>query len=102
MSSQSYAPYRGCHIKVHVTLAKSQAIGGICRRYRVSWAISSADRPDLNVASFPERFDFLSVEEAFKYGAKRAHTYIDSALCTPSQKRLAANSLEHASDATTV
>jgi hypothetical protein len=32
-------------------------------------------------------FDFLSEQEAFQYGEKRAHTFIDSILSTPSQRR---------------
>jgi hypothetical protein len=37
MSSQSYAPYRGYCILVHVTPVRAFSIGGIARRYRVSW-----------------------------------------------------------------
>jgi hypothetical protein len=37
MPSQCYVPYRGCHIEVHVTLAKPHAIGGACRRY---WGVA--------------------------------------------------------------
>jgi hypothetical protein len=86
MPSQPYVPYRGCHIEVQVTLAKPHAIGGGCRRYRVSWTVSSPDHPDLRVVSFPERFDFLSVQDAFKYAANRVNTFIDSVLCVHVQK----------------
>lgn len=85
MSTQSYAPYRGCNIEVHVTPARSHALGGIYRRFRVSWKVSSPGIPDRQVASFPEQFDFLSEYEAFRYGENRAHTFIDSILSTPSQ-----------------
>jgi hypothetical protein len=87
MSSQSYAPYRGYCIEVHVTPARAFMIGGIARRYRVSWTVSSLDHPEQSVASFPEQFDFLSEQEASRYGEKRAHTYIDSMVCVPSGMR---------------
>ncbi|SEJ13774.1 hypothetical protein SAMN05192539_100725 [Paraburkholderia diazotrophica] len=87
MSSQYYAPYRGCGIEVHVTLSKSHAIGGMYRRFRVSWTVSFPDQPDRKVANFPEQFDFLSEHEAFRYGESRAHTFIDSIFSTPSRRR---------------
>jgi hypothetical protein len=86
MSSQSYVPYRGCSIDVHVTSARSQALGGTHRRYRVSWTVSSAGDPDRRVASFPEQFEFLTAQEAFRYGEKRAHTFIDCMLSRPSPR----------------
>lgn len=102
MSTQCYASYRGCKIEVHVTPANSHAFGGICRRYRVSWVISSPDNPHQVLASFPERFDFLTEQEAFRYGEGRAHTFIDSILSTPSRRRIAVNSSGHADEAPTV
>jgi hypothetical protein len=84
MSSQSYAPYRPHCIEVHVTAARAFAIGGIARRYRVSWTVSSLEHPEL-VATFPEQFDFLSEQEASRYGENRAHTYVDSLVCVPSR-----------------
>ena len=84
MSSQSYAPYRYHCIEVHVTPARAFAIGGTARRYRVSWTVSSLEHPEL-VASFPEQFDFLSEQEASRYGENRAHTYVDSLVCVPSR-----------------
>ncbi|CAD6553985.1 hypothetical protein [Paraburkholderia metrosideri] len=83
MSTQSYAPYRGCQIEVHVTPAKTHVIGGMARRYRVSWTVSSPAHLDQAVASFPEQFNFLSEHEAFRYGENRAHTFIDSILAVP-------------------
>jgi hypothetical protein len=88
MASRSYGPYRGCDIEVHVTQAKSHALGGTCHRFRVSWTVFSPDNPDLRVASFPERFDFLCDQDAFRYGANRAHTFIDSILTVPSKRRI--------------
>ncbi len=87
MSSQYYAPYRGCCIEIHVTLSKAHAIGGMYRRFRVSCTISLPDHPDRKLVSFPEQFDFLSEQEAFRYGESRAHTFIDSILSTPSRRR---------------
>ncbi|MPW24043.1 hypothetical protein GCT13_47210 [Paraburkholderia sp. CNPSo 3157] len=102
MSTKSYTPYRGCKIEVHVTPAKWHAFGCICRRYRVSWMVSSPGNPDELLASFPEQFDFLTEQEAFRYGEGRAHTFIDSILSTPPQRRIAGNSSEHADEAPTV
>lgn len=92
MSSQSYAPYRDCRIEVCVTPAKTHALGGACRRYRVSWTVASPGNPDQEFASFPEQFDFLSEQDAFKYGENRAHTYIDSMLSAPQRRRTAGDS----------
>ncbi|WP_082625031.1 hypothetical protein [Paraburkholderia caribensis] len=85
MPFQSYLPYRNCTVDVCVTPAKTYALGGVYRRYRVTWTISSPGRTGNQVVSFPEQFDFLSEQEAFRYGEKRAHTFIDSILSTPSQ-----------------
>ncbi|SDR51842.1 hypothetical protein SAMN05443245_7036 [Paraburkholderia fungorum] len=83
MSTQSYGPYRGCDIEVHVTPAKAHVMGGMTRRFRVSWSVSSPGFPDQEVASFPEQFVFLSEQEAFRYGENRAHTYVDSIVSAP-------------------
>jgi hypothetical protein len=87
MSSQYYAPYRGCPIEVHVSLSKAHAIGGMYRRFRVSYTISLPAHPERRLVNFPEQFDFLSEQEAFRYGERRAHTFIDSILSTPSLRR---------------
>ncbi|MGF6478429.1 hypothetical protein QFZ91_000590 [Paraburkholderia sp. JPY419] len=87
MSIQEYAPYRGCNIEVNVTLSKTHWLGGKYRRYRVSWTVTLPGNPHQEVVSFPEQFDFLTEREAFRYGENRAHTYIDSMLSTPSQRR---------------
>ncbi|WOD19801.1 hypothetical protein [Paraburkholderia kirstenboschensis] len=89
MSTQTYAQYRDCYIKVHVTPSNSHAFGGICRRYRVSWQVSSKGHPECDLVSFPQQMDFLAEEQAFRYGEKRAHTFIDSMLSTPSNRRMA-------------
>ena len=86
MSTVSYASYRDCSIDVHVTPARSHALGGVYRRFRVSWTVSSPGVPEQQVSSFPEKFDFLTEQEAFRYGEKRAHTFIDSMLSSPSQR----------------
>jgi hypothetical protein len=88
MSSQSYVPYRDCSIEVHVTAARSHALGGISRRFRVSWSVVLPAQQNKEVASFPEQLDFLSEQQAFKYGEKRAHTFIDSVLASQSSARV--------------
>ncbi|MDH6146576.1 MULTISPECIES: hypothetical protein [Paraburkholderia] len=87
MSIQEYAPYRGCNIEVNVTLSKTHWLGGKYRRYRVSWTVTLPGNPEEELLSFPEQFDFLTEHEAFKYGENRAHTFVDSMLSTPSQRR---------------
>ncbi|ACC73880.1 hypothetical protein Bphy_4771 [Paraburkholderia phymatum STM815] len=86
MSSQYYAPYRGCSIEVHVTLSKAHAVGGIYRRFKVSCTIAFPDHPERKMVTFPEQFDFLSEKEALRYGESRARTFIDSVLSTPSHR----------------
>ncbi|SOE87379.1 hypothetical protein SAMN05446935_7995 [Burkholderia sp. YR290] len=102
MSSQSYAPYRGYDITVIVTPARLRALGGIYRRFRVSWTVSLRSSPAQEVASLPEQFDFLTEQEAFRYGENRAHTFIDSMLCAPSQRWSGSGSSERADAAPTV
>ncbi|MCC8392274.1 hypothetical protein LJ656_06700 [Paraburkholderia sp. MMS20-SJTR3] len=87
MSTQDYSPYRGCHIEVHVSMSRSHWLGGKYRRYRVSWTVTLPGNPPRHLASFPEQFDFLTEQEAFKYGENRAHTFIDSMLSTPSRRQ---------------
>ena len=99
MSTQSYEPYRGCFIEVHVTPSKALALGGLCRRYRVSWTVSSPDHLGKVVANFPEQFDFLSEEAAFKYGESRAHTFVDSVMSVPSTRRATGENSERAGGA---
>lgn len=91
MSIRCYAPYRGCDIEVHVSISRSNWLGGKYRRYRVSWTVTMPGRPTSQLVSFPEQFDFLTENEAFKYGENRAHTYIDSVLSTPSQRQRIVN-----------
>ncbi|APA89767.1 hypothetical protein BJG93_30330 (plasmid) [Paraburkholderia sprentiae WSM5005] len=87
MSTQDYAPYRGCDIEVHVSLSRSHGLGGKYRRFRVSWTVTMPGDPPRELANLPEQFDFLTEHEAFKYGENRAHTFIDSILSTPSRRR---------------
>lgn len=97
MSSQSHYTYRGCQIEVHVSSARAHAFGGICRRYRVAWTVSASGNPDQKLARFPaEQFDFLSEQEALSYGEKRAYTFIDGALSTPSQGRIGVDNAKEA------
>ena len=98
MSSQSYVPYRGFSIDVHVTSARSQALGGTHRRFRVSWTVFSLGDPHRKVASVPEQLEFLTEQEAFRYGEKRAHTFIDCMLSRPSPREKAGASSEHADE----
>ncbi|MBC8747426.1 MULTISPECIES: hypothetical protein [Paraburkholderia] len=87
MSTQYYAPYRGCDVEVHVSLSRSHGLAGKYRRFRVSWTVTMPGFPTRELANLPEQFDFLTEHEAFKYGENRAHTFIDSMLSTPSQRR---------------
>ncbi|SIT37183.1 conserved hypothetical protein [Paraburkholderia piptadeniae] len=102
MSTRSYTSYRGCNIEVQVTPAKSRALGGVYRRFRVSWTVSLPDDPNQKVASFPEQFDFLTDQEAFRYGEKRAHTFIDCMLSTPSMKGMASDDSQQGDQASSV
>lgn len=102
MASQSYAPYRGCHIEVHVTPARAHAFGGTARRYRVSWTVSSPGCPNQELASFPEQFHFLSEHEAFRYGENRAHTFIDCMLSSPPLTRMAGDTSARTDEAPTL
>ncbi|CAD6526233.1 hypothetical protein LMG28727_02137 [Paraburkholderia kirstenboschensis] len=99
MSTQTYAPYRDCYIEVHVTPSNCRAFGGISRRYRVSWQVASTRHPECDLVSFPEQLEFLSEEQASRYGESRAHTFIDSVLSTPSNRRMARDSSESADEA---
>lgn len=86
MSSQAYAPYRGCGITVQVTVAKSHALGGACRRFRVSWTVSLPgirSRSLHTFDSFPLVHELMYVAEQtqvfnfFAYsGSTERHTYI--------------------------
>lgn len=67
MSCQSYAPYREFKIDVQVTTGKTLCLHSVGRRYKVSWTISSCGQSAQKVASFPERLEFLSEQEAFRY-----------------------------------
>jgi hypothetical protein len=102
MASRSYGPYRGCDIEVHVTQAKSHALGSISHRFRVSWTVFSRDNQNLRVAGCPEQFDFLCDQHAFRYGANRAHTFIDSILSVPSKRDITEDSAERTGEAPTV
>ncbi|AUT64874.1 hypothetical protein C2L65_35215 [Paraburkholderia terrae] len=89
MTTNAYTSYRGCSVEVHVTTAKARAIGGVYQRYRVSWTVSLPEFPYNRVASFPEQLDFVTKQEAFRYGQSRAHTFIDSVLCAQSERPMA-------------
>jgi hypothetical protein len=80
MRCQSYAPYRGFQIDVFVTTGKTLCLHNAGCRYKVSWTINSSDQSAEKVASFPERLEFMSERDAFKYAEKRAHTFIDCML----------------------
>lgn len=96
MTTQTYAPYRDCCIKVCVTPSVAHAFGGVCRRFRVSWTVTSSSHAECDLVSFPEQLDFLSEAHALKYGEDRAHTFIDSVLSAPRQRRAAVGDSEHA------
>ncbi|WP_367839797.1 hypothetical protein [Paraburkholderia sp. DGU8] len=80
MSFQTYASYRGYRIHVQIDRATTLCFNGGGRRYKVCWVISSLVNPEQEIASFPERLEFLSEREALKYAENRAHTFIDCML----------------------
>jgi hypothetical protein len=88
MSYRSYAPYRGYGIEVQVTPAKTLSFHGVGHRYRASWTISSPGHLEPDAASFPDCLEFMSEEEALRYGEKRAHTFIDCIISEVPQSRV--------------
>jgi hypothetical protein len=80
MTNRFYKPYRGYQIEVRVTLGNSVSFTGVERRYAVGWFISSMKSLGASIASFPERVDFLSETDAFRYGEQKAHTFIDGTM----------------------
>jgi hypothetical protein len=68
----------------------------------VSWKVSSPDIPGRQVATFSEQFDFLSEQEAFRYGEDRVHTFIDSIFSAPLKTRMADDSSEQADESPAV
>jgi hypothetical protein len=68
-------------------------MGGMTRRFRVSWSVSWPDFLNQEVVSFPEQFVFLSEQEAFRYGENRAHTYVDSILSTKADRPMSSETL---------
>lgn len=80
MSFQTYASYRGYCIHVQIDRATTLSFHGGGRRYKVCWIISSLVHPEQEIASFPERLEFLSEREALKYAENRVHTFIDCML----------------------
>lgn len=95
MSCRSYGPYRGYTIEVQVSPVKSLTFHVIAPRYGVSWIISSHDPLNPLLASFPERVEFLSEAEAFRYGEKRAHTFIDSIVCAKRERVESTYDVDH-------
>ncbi|MDR6495889.1 hypothetical protein ACOCG7_04165 [Paraburkholderia sp. DD10] len=80
MSFQIFASYRGYSINVQVTPARTLSFHGVGRRYKVSWFIKKSGHPGEEIAGFPERLEFMSEHEAFRYAENRAHTFIDCVL----------------------
>jgi hypothetical protein len=102
MSYQTYESYRGYGIEVQVTPAKTLSFHGVGHRYRASWTITSPGHFEPGVASFPECLEFMSEEEAFRYGKKRAHTFIDCIISKVPQSRVIGENVrlcEHAPSA---
>lgn len=85
MSSQSCAAYRGYSIDVEVTANNVVSLSGRELRYSVSWSIISLHVLSTPIASLPERLEFLSPDDAFSYGERRAHTFIDGSLLSDVQ-----------------
>jgi hypothetical protein len=80
MSLQNSASYRGYSINVQVTAARTLSFHGVGRRYKVSWIVIEPGHPGKKIASFPERLEFMSEHEAFRYAESRAHTFLDCML----------------------
>lgn len=80
MASQLYKPYRGYKIEVRVTPGNSFSFSGVERRYTVAWSIFSMKSRAAPIASFPERVDFMTETDAFKYGERKARTFIDDTM----------------------
>ncbi|MDR6449660.1 hypothetical protein J2794_005798 [Paraburkholderia terricola] len=80
MAFQTFSSYRGYSIDVQVTPARTLSFHGVGRRYKVSWLIKRSADPGDEIASFPERLEFMSEDEAFRYAQNRAHTFIDCML----------------------
>jgi hypothetical protein len=80
MTCQLCVPYRGCTIDVEVQANNVVSLSGREFRYYVAWSIHPSDALAAPTASFPERLDFLTPDEAFSYGERRAHTFIDGCM----------------------
>ncbi len=80
MANRCYNPYRGYQIEVSVTPGNSVSFKGVERRYTVAWSIFSMKSRAAPIASFPERIDFMTETDAFKYGEKKARTFIDGTM----------------------
>lgn len=71
---------RGYSIDVEVEANNVVSLSGRELRYSVSWSIISSASGTTPTESFPERLEFLSREEAYLYGERRAHTFIDGCI----------------------
>ncbi|WP_036001429.1 hypothetical protein [Paraburkholderia caribensis] len=80
MTNQLCASYRGYSIDVEVHANNVVSLSGREFRYYVSWSIHASDPRAAPTASFPEQLDFLTPDEAFSYGERRAHTFIDGCM----------------------
>ncbi|MCP2091083.1 UNVERIFIED_ORG: hypothetical protein J2Y81_007170 [Paraburkholderia sediminicola] len=80
MSLPIDASYRGYSINVQVTSARTLSFHGVGRRYMASWIVTGPGYPGKRIASVPERLEFMSEHEAFRYAENRAHTFIDCVL----------------------
>jgi hypothetical protein len=81
MANRLYKPYRGYQIEVRVTPGNSSvAFTGVERRYAVGWFIFSMKSLGASIASFPERIDFVTETDAFRYGEQKAHAFIDGTM----------------------
>jgi hypothetical protein len=80
MSDQPCAAYRGYRIDVEVEANNVVSLSGRELRYSVAWSVISAAEGTTPTESFPERLEFLTREEAYSYGERRAHTFIDGCI----------------------
>jgi hypothetical protein len=101
MRYQSGAPYRGFSVDIQVTACKSLCLHNAGRRFKVSWTIDSTVQSARKIASFPERLEFISEADAFRYAEGRAHTFIDGMFSVgdvayiQGERKLASTSASH-------
>jgi hypothetical protein len=83
MSSQTSAAYRGYSLDVQVEANNVVSLSGRELRYSVSWSVISPVRGTTPTERFLERLEFLTRDEAYSYGERRARTFVDGCMAAP-------------------